>query len=106
MSSTDQRNTDKAINAVKILAAEGLKALGSQPTDADRDYLTANIPDETWNDKDVREWLTTRRDFVKRKINTAKKQIESGGTYMPEIPADSSTGNIDANNPLLNPKKK
>lgn len=91
MGSADQRNTDKAINAVKTVAAEGLKALGSQPTDADRDYLTANIPDETWNDKDVRDWLISRRDFIKRKVDIAKKQISSGGSYVPEMPADVPT---------------
>ena len=82
----------KFVNAVKLLAAEGLKALGSQPTDTDRDYLTANIPDETWGEKDVREWLTSRRDFIKRKVEVAKKQISSGGSYVPEMPADVPTG--------------
>jgi hypothetical protein len=89
LGSDDARNTDKAIAAVKLVAAEGMKMLGSQPTDADRDYLTANIPDETWVDKDVREWLQTRREFVTNKIDTAKKQIKSGGRYIPEMPKEA-----------------
>jgi hypothetical protein len=88
LSSEDARNTDRALNAVKIISAQGMKVLGSNPTDADRDYLTANVPDETWADKDVREWLQTRREFLTNKIDTAKKQIKSGGRYMPEMPKE------------------
>ena len=89
LSSEDARNTDKALNAVKIVSAQGMKVLGANPTDADRDYLTSNIPDETWADKDLREWLQTRREFVTNKIDTAKKQIKSGGRYIPEMPKEA-----------------
>lgn len=86
ISSKDQRNTDNIIAAVKELSAKGMKALGANPTDADRDYLTANIPDETWDAESVREWLRDRRKFVVDKIEIAKKQVKSGGTFEPTVP--------------------
>jgi hypothetical protein len=89
-STEDQRNTDNIMQAVKTVAAQGMKVLGANPTDADRDYLTANIPDETWSQEAVRDWLTTRRDFLKRKIDVAKKQVETNGRYMPEVSSTDS----------------
>lgn len=80
MSSRDARNTDAALNAVKTVSAAGMKTLGANPTDADRDYLTKNIPDETWDGKDVADWLESRKKFVERKISMAKEQVRSGGT--------------------------
>ena len=87
----DARNTDQILEGVKLISAEGMKVLGANPTDADRDYLTANIPNETWSAEDTREWLDSRRKFLERKYDIAKKQVSSGGTYVPEIPAAPGT---------------
>ena len=82
----DARNTDQILEGVKLISAEGMKVLGANPTDADRDYLTANIPNESWSAESAREWLESRRKFLERKYDIAKKQVSSGGTYVPEIP--------------------
>lgn len=79
LGSKDARNTDAALNAVKTVSAAGMKTLGANPTDADRDYLTKNIPDESWDAKDVADWLESRKKFVQRKIDIAREQVKSGG---------------------------
>jgi soluble lytic murein transglycosylase len=79
LGSKDARNTDDALNAVKTVAAAGMKVLGANPTDADRNYLTANIPDENWSGPQVAEWLESRKAFVNRKLKMAREQVESGG---------------------------
>jgi Transglycosylase SLT domain len=93
MSSKDARNTDAALNAVKTVSAAGMKALGANPTDADRDYLTKNIPDESWNGPDVADWLESRKKFVQRKIDTAREQVRSGGESAVPASAPGTPGN-------------
>lgn len=93
MSSRDARNTDAAMNAVKTVSAAGMKTLGANPTDADRDYLTKNIPDETWDGKDVADWLESRKKFVQRKVDTAREQVRSGGESAVPAGAPGTPGN-------------
>lgn len=93
LSSRDARNTDAAMNAVKTVSAAGMKTLGANPTDADRDYLTKNIPDESWDAKDVADWLESRKKFVQRKLDTAREQVRSGGESAVTTGAPGTPGN-------------
>lgn len=93
LGSEGARNTNKAMNAVKLVAAEGMKVLGSQPTDADREYLTKDIPTERWKDSDVRDWLESRKKFVQRKIEMANEQVKTGGSTAGDTPAPGTPEN-------------
>ena len=86
----DAVNTKKIMEAVQLLSAQGMKVLGANPTDADRDYLTKNVPDENWPAEETRKWLEEHRDFIIRKVDIAKKQIKTGGNYMPDMPTSPS----------------
>jgi hypothetical protein len=90
----DANNTKKIMEAVQLVSAQGMKVLGSNPTDADRDYLTKNVPDESWPAVEVKGWLKERRDFIIRKIEMAKEQVKSGGTTLPTIPGTPSDTGI------------
>jgi len=68
--------------------------LGTNPTDRDLQFVTSTKPDETWSAEAVADWLRKSADGTRRTLDFARKQMESGGKFVPETPqqpADAPT---------------
>ena len=85
----DAVNTKNVMEYINSISAGNAKSLGSNPTDRDLIFLTANVPNETWSDKDVADWIRRSEKAQRRTIEIARKQVESGGRYVPELPKES-----------------
>jgi hypothetical protein len=85
----DAVNTKNVMEYINSISAGNAKTLGANPTDRDLIFLTANVPNETWSDKDVADWIRRSEKAQRRTIEIARKQVESGGRYVPELPKES-----------------
>ena len=88
----DAVNTKSVMEYVNKLNASNVKALGTNPTDRDLIFVTSNTPDETWNEKDVIEWIRRSEQGQRNALRIAKEQIRTGGTYEEPVPAEGETG--------------
>jgi soluble lytic murein transglycosylase len=75
----DAANTRTIMDTVTKLAADGLKALGSNPSTVDLEFWTKYKPDATSNPKFVRDWIQSRSDDLKRRLGYAGAQVGAGG---------------------------
>ena len=87
----DAVNTKSVMEYINSIAAGNAKSLGANPTDRDLIFLTSNIPNETWSDKDVADWIRKSETAQRRTLDIARKQVESGGRYTPEVPPTTPT---------------
>jgi hypothetical protein len=84
----DAIRTKNVMEQVNRIAAANVKALGTNPTDRDLIFVTSNIPNESWAEKDVAAWIRRSDEAVRRTLDIAKKQVESGGTYQAPVPEE------------------
>jgi len=82
----DARNTKTVMDLVRKLAADGLKALGSNPSTVDLQFWTENKPTEYDAPEYTKEWLQTRKDDLERRIQYHKDVIKNKGRVPEVIP--------------------
>ena len=89
----DAANTRTIMDTVTKLAADGLKALGSNPSTVDLEFWTKYKPDATSNPKFVRDWIQSRSDDLKRRLGYAGAQVGAGGSagVAPAAPAAANS---------------
>ena len=85
----DARNTKTVMDLVRKLAADGLKALGSNPSTVDLLFWTENKPTEDDAPEYVKEWMETRRDDLQRRIQFHKDVIKNKGNLPAGLTADT-----------------
>jgi soluble lytic murein transglycosylase len=85
----DARNTKTIMDTVRKLAADGLKALGSNPSTPDLLFWTENKPTEDDAPEYVKEWMETRRDDLQRRIQFHKDVIKNKGNVPAGVLADT-----------------
>ena len=76
---TDSDNTLMIMDTVRKLSAEGLKALGSNPSTVDLQFWTGDKPNETSSPAYVKSWIESRSADLKRRLGYAEKQMNKGG---------------------------
>ena len=67
------------MDTVNKLAADGLKALGSNPSTTDLEFWTRYKPDINSDPAFVKEWIQSRSQDLKRRLGYAEKQMSAGG---------------------------
>jgi hypothetical protein len=67
------------LDVVNKLATEGLRVLGPNPSNADRDFWTANKPGQGSSPEYMKMWIESRRDDLKRRLGYAERQTGAGG---------------------------
>jgi hypothetical protein len=82
----DHINTQNILDVVNKVAATNAKMLGTNPTDRDLQFVTSTKPDETWSQEAVAEWLRRSAEGTRRTLDFARKQMETGGRFVPETP--------------------
>jgi soluble lytic murein transglycosylase len=87
----DAKNTKTILDTVNKLAADGLKALGSNPSTVDLEFWTKYKPDGSSDPDFVKEWIQSRSADLKRRLGFAASQTASGGTSgaAPAVPSSS-----------------
>ena len=94
----DAVRTKNVMEYINLISAGNAKSLGANPTDRDLLFVTSNVPNETWSDKDVADWIRRSEKAQRRTLEIARKQIETGGRYeapLPEEPpAEGNKGGI------------
>lgn len=85
----DAVNTLNILDTVNKVAATNAKMLGTNPTDRDLQFVTSTKPDETWSPSAVAEWLRRSAEGTRRTLDFARKQIETGGKFIPETPQEN-----------------
>jgi Transglycosylase SLT domain len=85
----DHINTMNVLEQVNKVAAQNAKMLGTNPTDRDLQFVTSTKPDITWSKEAVADWLRKSAEGTRRTLDFARKQVESGGTYIPATPQSS-----------------
>jgi hypothetical protein len=101
----DAIRTRNVLEYVNKINAANVKALGTNPTDRDLLFVTENTPNETWNEKDIINWIKRSDQGQRNALRIAREVIRTGGAYEEPVPAED-TGEVDTNNPLLKKKKK
>jgi hypothetical protein len=101
----DAIRTKNVMEYIDKLNAGNAKALGTNPTDRDLIFVTKNVPNETWNEKDVIKWIKRSEQGQRNALRIAREQVRTGGAYEEPLPAED-TGEVDTNNPLLKNKKR
>jgi hypothetical protein len=84
---TDAKNTKTILDTVNKLAADGLKALGSNPSTVDLEFWTKYKPDGSSDPVFVKEWIQSRSDDLKRRLGFATSQMGAGGAAGTAPPA-------------------
>lgn len=69
------RNTKQVMDLVNKLAADGLKALGSNPSTVDLEFWTKFKPDASSDPQFVRDWIQSRSKDLENRLNTARQQL-------------------------------
>ena len=77
---TDAKNTKTILDTVNKLAADGLKALGSNPSTVDLEFWTRYKPDGSSDPAFVRDWIQSRSEDLKRRLGYAGTQASTGGS--------------------------
>lgn len=75
----DAKNTKTILDTVNKLAADGLKALGSNPSTPDLLFWTKYKPDGSSDPAFVKDWIQSRSDDLKRRLGYATSQVGAGG---------------------------
>jgi hypothetical protein len=75
----DAKNTKTIMDTVQKLAADGLKALGTNPSTIDLEFWTKFKPQATDNPEFVRDWIVSRNEDLKRRLGYAGSQVSAGG---------------------------
>jgi len=75
----DAKNTKTIMDTVQKLAADGLKALGTNPSTVDLEFWTRFKPDASSDPAFVKEWIQSRSDDLKRRLGYAGSQMSAGG---------------------------
>jgi len=88
----DHINTMNILEQVNKVAAQNTKMLGSNPTDRDLIFVTSTKPDINWSQEAVADWLRKSAEGTRRTLDFARKQVQSGGTYIPETPQSAAPG--------------
>ena len=83
----DHINTMNVLEQVNKQAAINARMLGVNPTDRDLQFVVSTKPDISWPQEAVSDWLKKSVEGTRRTLEFAKKQMESGGAYIPEAPA-------------------
>jgi hypothetical protein len=86
LNTKDAINTKNVMEQINKIAAANVKALGTNPTDRDLIFVTSNIPNESFSEKDVADWIRRSDEGLRRTLDIAKKQVESNGTYVAPLP--------------------
>ena len=87
----DAVNTNNVLDVVNRQAAVNAKMLGVNPTDRDLQFVTSTKPDETWSAGAVEEWLKRSAEGTRRTLDYARKQLETGGSYVPPTTQERET---------------
>jgi hypothetical protein len=85
----DHINTMNILDQVNKVAATNAKMLGTNPTDRDLQFVTSTKPDITWSQEAVADWLRRSAEGQRRTLDFARKQIETGGKFVPETPQEN-----------------
>lgn len=85
---TDARNTNTIMDTVQKLAADGLKTLGGNPSQADLEFWTRYKPSLSSDPEFVKQWIANAKQRIESRIGSAEQQIQSGGA-----PGSGSTQN-------------
>lgn len=85
---TDAKNTKTILDTVNKLAADGLKALGSNPSTVDLEFWTRYKPDGSSDPAFVRDWIQSRSEDLKRRLGYATSQMGAGGAAGTAQPAN------------------
>jgi len=82
----DHINTMNVLEQVNKQAAINARMLGVNPTDRDLQFVVSTKPDITWSQEAVADWLKKSVEGTRRTLDFARKQMETGGTYVPPTP--------------------
>ena len=103
----DAKNTKTILDTVNKLAADGLKALGSNPSTVDLEFWTRYKPDGSSDPAFVRDWIQSRSEDLKRRLGYAGSQMNAGGAAGTAPPANVElTAQQKARQELERRKKK
>jgi hypothetical protein len=86
----DHINTMNVLEQVNKQAAINARMLGINPTDRDLQFVVSTKPDITWSQEAVADWLKKSNEGTRRTLDFARKQMETGGTYVPPTPEPTS----------------
>jgi hypothetical protein len=75
----DAKNTRTVMETIDMLAIEGLKSLGANPSTRDLEFYTKNKPQANSDPEFVKSWIQSRSAALKRKLGYAGGQVEAGG---------------------------
>ena len=75
----DARNTRTVMETIDMLAIEGLKSLGANPSTRDLEFYTKNKPQANSDPEFVKSWIQSRSAALKRKLGYAGSQVGAGG---------------------------
>jgi hypothetical protein len=76
---TQSKNTTAIMESIDMLAIEGLRALGANPSQRDLDFYTKNKPQANSNPEFVKEWLQSRSEALKDQLAFNAEQARTGG---------------------------
>lgn len=80
----DARNTKTVMDTVNKLAADGLKALGSNPSTVDLEFWTKFKPDAASDPQFTKEWIESRSSDLQRRVNYARQQLNMEPVFAKE----------------------
>ena len=80
----DARNTKTVMDTVNKLAADGLKALGSNPSTVDLEFWTKFKPDAASDPQFTKEWIESRSNDLQRRVNYARQQLNMEPVFAKE----------------------
>jgi len=96
----DHINTMNVLEQVNKQAAINARMLGVNPTDRDLQFVTSTKPDISWSQEAVSDWLRKSVEASRRTLDFARKQMATGGAYVPETPTAPSAAPGTAANPI------
>ena len=93
----DAKNTKLVMDTVQKLASEGLKVLGSNPSTVDLEFWTKYKPDIGSDPAFVKDWMQSRSEDLKRRLNYAQQQVNAGGNAPAAAPVNQAPRGSAAN---------
>ena len=107
----ESQNTRNVLEYVDKLNAAGAKALGTNPTDRDLQFLLANAPNVGTPAEEVASWIERVQERIRDNIEIARKQVETGGAYQPPVPQGGGTkspaaGTTSSGNTAMTPAER
>ena len=95
----DAKNTKLVMDTVNKLAADGLKVLGTNPSTKDLEFWTKYKPDVNSDPAFVRDWITSRSEDLKRRLQYAQTQTNASGSAPAAGPVNTAPPG-SAQNPI------